>query len=621
MSLKSHFEAAKDPNYWREAAAELHWDASFERVLDQTNPPFIKWFTGGKINTCYNVVDRHVEAGRGDVVAVIHDSAMTGDKRQITYRELQTEVASVAGMLKAQNVTKGDRVVIYMPMIAETLFAMLACARLGAVHSVVFGGFAANELAKRIDDATPKLVLSASCGLEPARIVEYKPLLDAAIEMASHKPKQCIIFQRPEQPCALLEGRDLDWEQAKGVAQPAGCVSVKSTDPLYILYTSGTTGVPKGVVRDNGGHATSLLWSMKNIYDVNQDDVFWAASDVGWVVGHSYIVYAPLLLGATTVMYEGKPVGTPDAGAFWRVIEEYKVNVLFTAPTAIRAIKRVDPKGKLISEYDVSSLKSLFLAGERADPDTIYWSQKALNVPVIDHWWQTELGWPAIATCLGLGEVETQVGSAGRPVPGYHFECLGPDHKPVKTGESGDIVLKLPLPPGCLPTLWNNDAGFKSSYLSVHPGYYLTGDAGFIDEKGFIHIMSRTDDIINVAGHRLATGAIEQVVSAHPDIAECAVIGAPDSTKGEVPLGFIVLNIDVKTPEDKILLQVIDDVREKIGPVAAFKKAIVVPKLPKTRSGKTLRGTIRKIAHGEAYEIPATIEDPSALIVIKEAMI
>ena len=621
MSLGSNYEAAKDPNYWGKAAADLHWDTPFDHVLEYSTPPFAKWFTGGKINTCYNAVDRHVEAGRGDAVALIYDSAMTGDKRQFTYRELRNEVASVAGMLKAQGVTKGDRVVIYMPMIAQTLFAMLACARLGAIHSVVFGGFAANELAKRIDDATPKLVLSASCGLEPARIVEYKPLLDAAIDMASHKPKRCIIFQRPKLPCVLLEGRDLDWKESKNIAKPAGCVSVYGTDPLYILYTSGTTGVPKGVVRDNGGHAAALLWSMRNIYDVKQDDVYWAASDVGWVVGHSYIVYAPLLLGCTTVIYEGKPVGTPDAGAFWRVIEEYKVNVLFTAPTAIRAIKRVDPQGKLISEYDLSSLRSLFLAGERADPDTIYWSKKALNVPVIDHWWQTELGWPAIATCLGLGEIETRVGSAGRPVPGYHFECLGADHEPIKTGESGDIVLKLPLPPGCLPTLWNNDGGFKSSYLSTHPGYYLTGDAGFIDAEGFIHIMSRTDDIINVAGHRLATGAIEQVVSAHPDIAECAVIGAPDYTKGEVPMGFVVLNIDVKTAESNILTQIIHDVREKIGPVAAFKKAVVVAKLPKTRSGKTLRGTIRKIVHGETYEIPATIEDASALDVIQEAII
>ena len=620
MTLTKHITAAQDPDYWQDAADELHWNTPYKTVLDYSNPPFAKWFSGGKLNTCYNAVDRHVDAGRGEKTALIFDSAMTGTKRQFTYRELWDEVAAVAGMIKAQGVETGDRVIIYMPMIPETVFAMLACARLGAVHSVVFGGFAANELAKRIDDATPKLVMSASCGLEPSRTVEYKPLLDAAINMATHTPKTCLIFQRPEHQADMVAGRDVDWSTGVLEARPAACVPVNATDPLYILYTSGTTGVPKGVVRDNGGHAAALLWSMKNVYDVKPDDVYWAASDVGWVVGHSYIVYAPLLLGCTTVIYEGKPVGTPDAGAFWRMIEEYKVNVLFTAPTAIRAVKRVDPAGELLGDYDISSLRALFLAGERADPDTIYWSEKALGVPVVDHWWQTELGWPAIATCLGLGETQTRVGSAGRAVPGYNFECLGPDHKSVKVGESGDIVLKLPLPPGCLPTLWNNDEGFKTSYLTEHPDYYLTGDAGFIDEDGYIHVMSRTDDIINVAGHRLATGAIEQVLSAHPDIAECAVIGAPDATKGEVPMGFLVLNAGVSTKEVDILAQVVQDVRDKIGPVAAFKKVVIVSKLPKTRSGKTLRGTIRKIAHGEDYEMPATIEDPAALDIIKVSL-
>lgn len=620
MTLKSHFSAAQDPEYWRSAANQLHWNTPFETVLDYSNPPFAKWFVGGRLNTCYNAVDRHVDEGRGEKIALIFDSAMTGSKRQLTYRELRDEIAAVAGMIKAQGVGKGDRVIIYMPMIPETVFAMLACARLGAVHSVVFGGFAADELAKRIDDAKPKLVMSASCGLEPARTVTYKPLLDAAIDMAAHKPDACLIYQRAEHEAALIEGRDLDWVKALDESTPSGCVAVKATDPLYILYTSGTTGVPKGVVRDNGGHAAALLWSMQHVYDVKRSDVYWAASDVGWVVGHSYIVYAPLLLGCTTVIFEGKPVGTPDAGAFWRMIEDYKINVLFTAPTAIRAIKRVDPAGKLLASYDLSSLRSLFLAGERADPDTIYWSEKALGVPVIDHWWQTELGWPAIATCLGLGETHTRVGSAGRAVPGFNFDCLGADHNPVKIGESGDIVLKLPLPPGCLPTLWENDDGFKRSYLTAHRGYYLTGDAGFIDEDGYIHVMSRTDDIINVAGHRLATGAIEQVLSAHPDVAECAVIGAPDATKGEVPMGFLVLNAGVTADEDEILAQVIKDVRDKIGPVAAFKRVVIVSKLPKTRSGKTLRGTIRKIVHGEDYDMPATIEDPAALDIIQKSL-
>lgn len=612
---------SKDIQYWKEVAQELTWDIPFQTILDDTNPPFYKWLVGGEMNTCFNAVDRHVENGLGNKIAIIFDSAMTGAKRRISYRELQAEVAKTAGMLAAEGVSKGDRVIIYMPMIPETVFAMLACARLGAVHSVVFGGFAANELAKRIDDAKPAIVLSASCGLEPSGVVAYKSLLDEAINLSEHKPQACIIFQRDELAADLIPGRDKNWALSLATAKSTGCVSIAATDPLYILYTSGTTGTPKGVVRDNGGHATAMLWSLKNVYGARQADVYWAASDVGWVVGHSYIVYAPLLLGCTTVLYEGKPVGTPDAEAFWRIIEEHKVNILFTAPTAIRAIKRLDSRGEMVKNYDLSSLRALFLAGERADPDTIHWSAKALEVPVIDNWWQTELGWPAIATCFGLGETQTLVGSAGRAVPGYNISCLNAEHLPASPGETGDIVLKMPLPPGCLLTLWNNDDGFKSSYLSTHPGYYLTGDAGYIDDDGFIHVMSRTDDIINVAGHRLATGALEQVVSAHADVAECAVIGAPDEIKGEVPMAFIVLNAETGLSDREILKSIVADVRAKVGPVAAFKKAVIVSGLPKTRSGKTLRGTIRKIAHGEPFSIPATIEDPDAIDVIKVALL
>lgn len=622
--MQSPFEmtrdAANSEDFWARAAEELDWIAPPQRTLNFDNSPFAIWFEGGEINTCYNAVDRHVVAGHGNKVALIFDSAMTGTKRQYTYAELQERVALTAGMIRAQGVGKGDTVIIYMPMIPETVFAMLACARLGAVHSVVFGGFAANELSKRIDDAKPKLVLSASCGLEPGKTVQYKPLLDQAIDLARHKPDNVVVFQRKQHQVKLDGAQDKSWTKQLKTAEPADCVTVAASDPLYVLYTSGTTGVPKGVVRDNGGHATALLWSMRHVYDVSPNDVYWAASDVGWVVGHSYIVYAPLLLGSTTVLYEGKPVGTPDPGAFWRMIEDYKISTLFTAPTAIRAIKREDPKGELIKGYDISSLRALFLAGERADPDTVYWSQNTLNVPVIDHWWQTELGWPAIATCLGLGEKDIRVGSAGRAVPGYTFDCLSPNHKSVGTGQSGDIVLKLPLPPGCLMTLWNNDEGYKSSYLTAHPGYYLTGDAGFIDDDGFIHVMSRTDDIINVAGHRLATGAIEQVISALEDVAECAVVGAPDKTKGEVPIGFIVLNSGCERLETDIIKEAVAKVRHVIGPVASFKTAYVVSSLPKTRSGKTLRGNIKNIVHGESFTMPPTIEDPAALDVIREAV-
>jgi len=621
MTLETCVEGAKSPQFWKASASELHWDKPYTKVFDDSHAPYVKWFCGGELNTCYNAVDRHVDQGRGDKLALIFDSAMTGTKTSFTYKDLQEEVSLVAGMMSARGLVKGDRVVIYMPMIPETVFAMLACARLGLISSLVFGGFAANELAKRIEDAKPKLVLSASCGIEPNRIVEYKPLLDAAIDMVSHKPERCIIYQRPECQAVMQPRRDIDWEMALASSKPVKCVPVGSNDPLYILYTSGTTGVPKGVVRDNGGHAAALLWSMKNVYNASRDDVFWAASDVGWVVGHSYIVYGPLLLGCTTVMYEGKPVGTPDASAFWRIIAEYNVNTLFTAPTAIRAIKGVDPSGEeSIKKYDVSSLRALFLAGERADPATIKWSEETLGVPVIDHWWQTELGWPAIATCLGLGETQTTIGSAGKPVPGFNFDCLGPDSEPVAHGQSGDIVIKLPLPPGCLSTLWENDEGFVNSYLNTHKGYYLTGDAGFMDQHGYIHVMSRTDDIINVAGHRLATGAIEQIISAHKDVAECAVVGAPDDIKGEVPLGFVVLNSAINKDAKDIISEIVKNVRDTIGPVAAFKQIITVKTLPKTRSGKTLRGTIRQIVNGKDYEMPATIEDTSALEVIKAAL-
>lgn len=598
---------------YRAAADELHWEKPFHDVLDAENPPFFRWFPGGELNTCYNAVDRHVEEGRGAQAALIYDSAMSGERVQFSFRELRDQVAKTAGMLADHGVEKGDRVVIYMPMIPETVFAMLACARLGAVHSVVFGGFAADELAKRITDAKPKLVLSASCGLEPNRTVEYKPLLDRALQITDHKTSRCIILQRPECTASLIDGRDTNWRDAFASAEPAPCQSVAATDPLYILYTSGTTGVPKGVVRDNGGHAVALKKSMTDIYGAKPGDVFWAASDVGWVVGHSYIVYAPLLQGCTTLLYEGKPIGTPDAGAFWRVISEYSVNTLFTAPTALRAIKRVDPDGAEITKYDLSSLRSLFLAGERADPDTLEWAEQRINVPVIDHWWQTELGYPALATQFGRGDVKTRTGSAGKPVDGFDVRVLDDDHQEVKRGDAGDIAIKLPLPPGCLSTLWKNNEGYVNSYLSTHNGYYTTGDAGYQDKDDYVFVMSRTDDIINVAGHRLSTGAIEQVIAAHREVAECAVIGAPDALKGETPVALIVLNNNAQHPHDEIISEVINDVRNTIGPVAAFKSAAIVEALPKTRSGKVLRSAIRKIAAGEKIATPATIEDPASL--------
>lgn len=616
------FAAAKaDPEaFWAEAAAPLHWFRKWDRVLDASNPPFYQWFVGAETNTCYNALDRHIEAGYGDRIALIYDSPVTSTVRRFTTRELRDRVARLAGALTTLGITKGDRVIIYMSMTPEAVMAMLACARIGAIHSVVFGGFAPRELATRIDDAKPKLIIASSCGLEPGRVVEYKPLLDQAIEMATHKPQHCLVHQRPMYQGAMTAGRDLDFDAETDRAVPADCVPVNATDPLYVLYTSGTTGIPKGVVRHNGGHMVALHWSMQNVYGMKPGEVFWAASDVGWVVGHSYIVYAPLLFGCTTVLYEGKPVGTPDAGAYWRVIEQHKVSVLFTAPTAFRAIKKEDPKAELIGKYDLSGFRTLFLAGERADPDTVKWAEDNLKRPVIDHWWQTETGWPVASNCMGIEQLPVKHGSPTRVVPGYDVQVVDDDGHPVKAGDIGNIVIKLPLPPGCLPTLWNNDEGFKKSYLTRFPGYYNTGDAGFIDEDGYIFIMSRTDDIINVAGHRLSTGGMEEVLASHPDVAECAVVGVADQLKGQVPLGFVVLKAGVTRLEDQILRELVQLVREKIGPVAAFKQAVVVKRLPKTRSGKILRGTMQKIADAQEYRMPATIDDPAILGEIGEAL-
>jgi propionyl-CoA synthetase len=606
--------------FWGEAALGIDWYEPPSIVFDRSATSGCCWFPRAMLNTCYNAVDRHVERGRARQLALIYDSAVTGQMRKFTFEELQHEVATVAGMLRRHGVVVGDRVVIYMPMVPEAVFAMLACARLGAIHSVVFGGFAAPELAKRIDDARPRVVMSASCGIEAGRMIAYKPMLDAALDACAHHVQCCIILQRPQLPAALAAGRDFDWTHELAQSGAADCVPVASTDPLYILYTSGTTGIPKGVVRDNGGHAVALLWSMTNVYGVQPGEVFWAASDIGWVVGHSYIVYAPLLNGCTTVLYEGKPVGTPDAGAFWRVVRDHNVDVLFTAPTAIRAIKREDPDGKLIAQHGIGQLRTLFLAGERADPPTLQWAEQQLKIPVIDHWWQTELGWPGLATCVGLGEAATRHGSAGRPVPGYEFLILDSQHNQLGPNQTGDIAIRLPLPPGCLPSLWNNEQGFRTSYLQAHPGYYTTGDAGYVDEDGFIYVMSRTDDIVNVAGHRLSSGAIEQVIAAHPDVAECAVIGAHDAIKGSVPVGLIVLKAGVSTSHREIVAAVVSRVREAIGAVAAFKSAAIVAQLPKTRSGKILRSVIRKLADGESCEVPPTIDEPAALDRVKEAL-
>ena len=603
-----------DPeDFWAEAAGAVHWHKKWDRVLDGSRPPFYAWFAGGLLNTCYNALDRHLERGRANQPALIYDSPVTETVETFTYRELLDLVARFAGVLAGQGVQKGDRVIIYMPMVPETIVAMLACARIGAIHSVVFGGFAAHELANRISDARPKVIVSASCGIEAGRVIPYKPLLDKAIELASVKPERCIIVQRPQEKASMIAGRDLDWSEQMAGAKPAGCVFVAATDPLYILYTSGTTGMPKGIVRDNGGHLVALQWSMQNIYGVEPGEVFWAASDVGWVVGHSYIVYAPLFNGNTTVLYEGKPVGTPDAGAFWRVVSQHGVKVLFTAPTAFRAIKREDPNGEFIRKYDLSGFRTLFLAGERCDPDTLLWAQKQLGVPVIDHWWQTETGWPIGANCVGLGMLPVKPGSCTKPVPGYDVRMLGDDGHELPSGQIGSIAIKLPLPPGCLPTLWNNDEGYRKAYLAAFPGYYLTADAGYKDEDGYLWVMTRTDDIINVAGHRLSTGALEEVLASHPDVAECAVLGVADEIKGEVPLGMIVLKAGVQRSSDEIVTELVRMVRERIGPVASFRIATVVKRLPKTRSGKILRGTIKKIADGVQYNVPPTIDDPVIL--------
>jgi len=613
--------AMQDPeSFWAAAAEAIHWEKRWDRVFDDSRKPFYRWFTGGVLNTCYNALDVHIERGRGKQKALVYDSPVTGTVRAFTFAELRDEVARCAGMLATHGIATGDRVLIYMPMVPEAVIAMLACARIGAVHSVVFGGFAANELAKRIDDARPKLILSASCGIEVNRVLPYKPLLDGAIELARHRPGRCIILQRPEERASLVAGRDLEWGDALAGARPADCVPVAATDPLYILYTSGTTGVPKGVVRDHGGHAVALKWSMEAIYGVGAGEVYWAASDIGWVVGHSYIVYAPLLKGCTSILYEGKPVGTPDPGAFWRLIAQHGVNVLFTAPTAFRAIKKEDPQGAHMKRHDLTRFRTLFLAGERCDPDTLHWAEDKLGVPVIDHWWQTETGWPIAANCVGLGALPVKPGSTTKPVPGYDVRVLDEANRDLPAGQIGSIAIKLPLPPGCLPTLWNNDAGYEASYLTKHPGHYLTGDAGYKDEDGYVYIMSRVDDIINVAGHRLSTGAMEEVLAAHPDIAECAVVGVADDIKGEVPVGFVVTKAGVERSEAEISRELVERVRQQIGPVAAFKTAIVVPRLPKTRSGKILRGTMKKIADGQAYTLPATIDDPAILAEITDAL-
>jgi propionyl-CoA synthetase len=625
--MSNAYEAAyqrslNDPEgFWGEIAEDCHWFKKWDRVLDDSNKPLYRWFTGGMINTCYNALDFHVDdRGRGEHLALIYDSPVTNTIRKYTYAELRDIVARFAGVLTNKGVTKGDRVIIYMPMIPEALVAMLACARIGAIHSVVFGGFAAKELATRIDDARPKVMVSASCGIEGQRVIAYKPLLDEAIRLSKHKPESCILYQRPQEHAPLSEDRDSDWEEGMKNASPVDCVPVEATDPLYILYTSGTTGQPKGVVRDNGGHVVALKWTMKAIYDIDEDDVWWAASDVGWVVGHSYIVYAPLFKGCTTVLFEGKPVGTPDAGVFWRVISEHKVKCMFTAPTAYRAIRREDPQADLLHQYDLSHFKILFLAGERSDPATIQWSEKHLNVPVIDHWWQTETGWAIAANCMGLHFFPVKYGSPTKAVPGWDVRVLNSANEEMPPGEIGALSVKLPLPPGTLPTLWENDQRYIDAYLKEYPGYYKTADAGMIDEEGYIYVMSRTDDIINVAGHRLSTGAMEEVLASHPDVAEAAVLGVHDELKGQVPVGFLVLNAGVAKEKEEILKEVVAMVRDQIGPVAAFKKAAVVKRLPKTRSGKILRGTIRKIADQQEVKTPATIDDPAILDEIREVL-
>jgi len=622
MGYREVYQSSKENSeqFWLDAAKAIDWDQFPTKALNDANAPLYEWFTDGMVNTCYNAVDRHVENGRADQTAIIYDSPITGVKDKITYAELKDKVASLAGAMAAKGITKGDRVIVYMPMVPEALVAMLACARIGAVHSVVFGGFAANELAVRIDDAQPKMILAASCGLEPNRVVEYKPLIDGAIELASHKPETVFILQREQCTANLIEGRDYDWHAVQEGITPADCVSVEGNHPAYILYTSGTTGAPKGVVRPTAGHLVALNWTMKNVYNVDPGDVFWAASDVGWVVGHSYICYGPLIHGNTTIVFEGKPVGTPDAGTFWRVISEHNVRSFFTAPTAFRAIKREDPKGEYKAKYDLSCLNALYLAGERADPDTIHWAQDLLGVPVIDHWWQTETGFAIAANPLGIEALPIKVGSPSVAMPGYDVQILDEGGNPMKAGELGAIAIKLPLPPGTLPTLWNAEERFKKSYLTTFPGYYETGDAGMIDEDGYLYIMARTDDVINVAGHRLSTGGMEEVLANHPDVAECAVIGVSDELKGQLPVGFLCLTTGVNRPHDEIVKECVKMMRDQIGPVAAFKLAVVVNRLPKTRSGKILRAIMVKIADGKDFKMPATIDDPAILDEIREAL-
>lgn len=614
-------QSSDDPAaFWMAQAQKIDWSKPPTRALDDSNPPFYRWFPDGEMNSCHNAVDRHVAAGRGDQQAIIYDSPITDSGSTMTYAELQRATARFAGMLARLNVKKGDRVILYMPMIPQSVVAMLGCARIGAIHSVVFGGFAAAELAKRIDDCQPTVIISASCGHEPNRIVEYKPLLDEAIELATHKPESCVIFQRDAVSAPLLAGRDIEWEAAHDGVEELAPVPVKATDPLYILYTSGTTGQPKGVIRDNGGHAVALNWTMPNIYDVQPGDVYWAASDIGWVVGHSYIVYAPLIAGCTTVLFEGKPIGTPDAGVFWRVINDHKVKVLFTAPTAFRAIKRADPQGEFLTQYDTSSLKYLFLAGERADPDTIVWAQNKLNVPVIDHWWQTETGWSICANPVGIEKLPVKLGSPSVAMPGYEIDILSDEGEVQPPNELGAITVKLPLPPSCLPTIWGADQAFVEKYLTTFDGYYETGDAGYKDEDGYLYIMARTDDVINVAGHRLSTGQLEEVLADHPDVAECAVIGVADELKGQLPLGIICLYPNCDKPVDQVCSEAVDLVKKRVGRVSAFNLIVAVDRLPKTRSGKVLRGTMAKIADGTEWTMPATIDDPAILEEIAAAL-
>jgi propionyl-CoA synthetase len=616
-----HARSLSEPEaFWAEAAQAVEWDRPWDSVLSTDDQGRWHWFAGAEANTCWNALDRHVRDGRGDQAALIYDSPLTGRQRRLTYAELLDQVSRFAGVLTALGIAKGDRVLIYMPVIPEAVVAMLACARIGAVHSVVFGGFAAREIATRIVDAQPKLIVAASCGIEPNRIIPYMPVVDAAIAMAGGIPASCVVVQREALRAELEPGRDRDWDALMASATPTGCVPVTATDPLYILYTSGTTGQPKGIVRPSGGHLVAMAWSMRHVFDAHPGEVFWAASDIGWVVGHSYIVYGPLIAGCTTILYEGKPVGTPDAGAFWRVIEEHKVATMFTAPTAIRAIRREDSEAKLLGAHDISSLKALFLAGERCDPATLAWCEDKLQRPVVDNWWQTETGWPIAANPLGIERFPVKPGSATKPIPGWHVQALDPDGVPVAPGDTGAIVCKLPLPPGAASTLWNAPERYAQAYLERYPGYYCTGDAGFLDVDGYLHIMTRTDDVINVAGHRLSTGAIEEVIAGHKDIAECAVVGMPDSLKGQAPLGFLVLKAGIERPPAEIVGEIVGRVRDLMGAVVAFKTAIVVARLPKTRSGKILRGTIVKMLTGEPYAVPATIEDPAVLGEIEQAL-